>query len=48
MDTISYGDMGTGIIAADVVDNYFTFRRNHKYVLNCSSSENIFKNHAFD
>ena len=45
---ISYSDMGTGIISADVVDNYFTFRRNHKYVLNCSSSENIFNNHEID
>ena len=47
-DNISYGDMGTGIIAADVVDNYFTFRRNHKYVLNCSSSEAIFDNHEIN
>ncbi len=45
---ISYGDLGTGIISMDVDNNYFTFRRNHKYVLNCSSSENIFKNHEID
>ena len=47
-DNISYGDMGTGIIAADVADNVFTFRRNHVYVLTCSSSENQFNNHEID
>lgn len=47
-NNISFGDMGTGIIAEDVVDNIFTFRRNHVYVLNCSSSENQFENHAID
>lgn len=45
---LSYSDMGTGIISVDVADNYFYFRRNHKYVLNCSSSENVFKNHEID
>jgi len=45
---ISYGDMGTGIIAEDVIDNLFTFRRNHVYILNCSSSENQFNNHAIE
>lgn len=47
-DNLSYGDMGTGIIASDVVDNYFVFRRNHRYVLTCSSSENIFNSHEID
>ena len=47
-DNISYADMGTGIIAADVADNIFTLRRNHKYVLVCNSSEAVFNNHEID
>ena len=47
-NNLSYSDMGTGIIAVDVVDNVFTFRRNHVYILNCSSSETIFNSHAID
>lgn len=47
-NNLSYGDMGTGIIAEDVADNLFTFRRNHVYILSCSNSETVFNSHAID